>query len=67
MDKNPTLTLTDREKNLYILYKTFASELDTRELFCRDWNYIANLLFNGAEKEIPDMILDMIMVWLDAV
>lgn len=64
--KLPITTLTDRETNLFILYKKLASEPQIRNQFCNDWAYIAGFLFEGEEDAIPDVVLDMIMVWLDA-
>ena len=56
----------DREKFFSKLYRLCFRYPNIKEDFCKDWFYIHQMLFDGEEEKIPDVILEMINTWLDS-
>lgn len=57
--------MTERERILNKIYKTCFRYKEVEEAFNMDWLYIYQLLQDGNEDEVSDVVLEMIELWLD--
>ena len=56
----------DREKFFLKLYRLCFRYPEIEEDFHKDWLYIHQILLEGDEEKVPDVILEMIDSWLDS-
>lgn len=56
--------MTEREKNLYYIYKECFCNYDLITVFENNWGWVYDKLRGEQEEQIPDIVLQVVAQWI---